>query len=256
MMTKLRIVISPAKTLDWTSDLPKRTFSTPNFTEHAEKLIEVLKNYSSQEIGQLMHISTSLSQLNFDRYQEWSLDHDKNTRPAMYAFAGDVYSGLDAYTMEKKEVDYAQKSLRILSGLYGILKPLDKIYPYRLEMGTSLPVEDKKNLYQFWGNTVVDQINEELTEKDYLVNLASEEYFKVIPVKQLKPQLIIPAFYDYKNGKYKVISFYAKKARGSMARYIIDHSIHKISDIKNFDIDGYSFNEPMSKGNTWVFTRG
>lgn len=255
-MTKLRIVISPAKTLDWTSEIPKRSFSTPNYIENAEKLIDVLKNYSSQDIGQLMHISKDLSQLNYDRYQKWSSNHAKNTRPAMYAFAGDVYTGLDAYTMDKKEIDFAQKTLRILSGLYGILKPLDKIYPYRLEMGTNLLVEDKKNLYQFWGNTVVQEINEELSEKDYLVNLASEEYFKVIPVKQLKSQLITPLFYDFKNGKYKVISFFAKKARGSMARYIIDHSIKQISDIKNFDIDGYSFNEPMSKDNKWVFTRG
>lgn len=256
MTTKLRIVLSPAKTLDWTSELPKRTFTTPNYIDSAEKLVEELKNYSSEEIGQLMHISKDLSQLNYDRYRDWSKDHAKNTRPAMYAFAGDVYTGLDAYTMDKKQIDYAQQSLRILSGMYGILKPLDKIYPYRLEMGTKLPVEENKNLYQFWGNTVVNEINEELSEKDYLVNLASEEYFKVIPAKELKPQLITPAFYDFKNGKYKIIAFYAKKARGSMARYIIDHAIHKITDIKNFDTDGYSFNEPMSKGNTWVFTRG
>lgn len=256
IMTKIRIVISPAKTLDWDSELPKRNFSTPENIDQARKLIEVLKRYSSQEIGQLMKISTDLSQLNYDRYQNWSLNHSKETRPAIFAFAGDVYSGLDAYTMNEKEIDFAQKTLRILSGLYGILKPLDKIYPYRLEMGTSLPVDDNKNLYQFWGNTVVDEINEELSEKDFLINLASEEYFKVIPTKLLKAQLITPAFYDYKNGKYKIISFFAKKARGSMARYIIDHSISKVNKIKNFDIDGYSFNEPMSKGNTWVFTRG
>jgi hypothetical protein len=255
-MTKLRIVISPAKTLDWTSEIPKRSFTSPNYIENAGKLIEILKNYSNQEIGQLMDISPALSQLNYDRYQKWSAKLSKNTRPAIYAFAGDVYTGLDAYTMDKKQIDFAQKNLRMLSGLYGILKPLDKIYPYRLEMGTNLPVDDKKNLYQFWDNTIVNEINEELSEKDYLINLASEEYFKVIPTKQLKPKLITPAFYDFKNGKYKIISFFAKKARGSMARYIIDHSINKVSDIKKFDVDGYSFNEPMSKGNTWVFTRG
>lgn len=255
-MMNMRIVLSPAKSLDWTSPIPKRSYTLPQYVPHAEKLIEVLKKYSVDEIGQLMDISPALSLLNTERYQQWKTDHTKDTRPAIYAFDGDVYTGLDAYTMDKKSVDFAQKHLRILSGLYGILQPMDKIHPYRLEMGTSLPIGDKKNLYQYWGNTVVDTLNEEMSDKDVLVNLASEEYFKVIPVKALKAQLITPVFYDYKNGKYKIISFFAKKARGMMARYIIDNRIKKVSDIKGFDADGYSYNEPMSKGNTWIFTRG
>lgn len=252
----MRIVLSPAKSLDWTSSIPKRSYTLPQYVPQAEKLIEVLKKYSADEIGQLMDISPALSLLNTERYQQWKTDHTKDTRPAIYAFDGDVYTGLDVGTMDKKSVDFAQKHLRILSGLYGILQPLDKIHPYRLEMGTSLPVEDRKNLYQYWGNTVVDTLNEEMTEKDVLINLASEEYFKVIPVKALKAQLITPVFYDYKNGKYKIISFFAKKARGMMARYIIDNRIKKVSDIKGFDTEGYSYNAPMSQGNIWVFTRG
>lgn len=252
----IRIVISPAKSLNWESPLPTRAHSEPKFLEKSSVLIDVLKKYSADEIGALMDISPVLSRLNVERYQSWSLDHKKATRPAMYAFDGDVYTGLDAYTMDKKEIEFAQKHLRILSGLYGILQPLDLVHPYRLEMGTSLPVLDFKNLYQFWGDTVVNEINEELSEKDVLINLASEEYFKVIPVKKLKAKLITPQFYDYKNGKYKVISFFAKKARGMMTRYIIDHKIKKVEDIKAFDTDGYMYNENMSKGNEWVFTRG
>ncbi len=256
LIMNMRIVLSPAKSLDWTSAYPKRTYTTPRYIPQAEKLIDVLKTYDVKGISNLMDISPALSQLNVERYSQWKADHSKRTRPAMYAFDGDVYTGLDAYTMEKKEVDFAQKHIRILSGLYGVLQPLDKIHPYRLEMGTTLPVEDKRNLYQYWGSTVVDQLNQELTEKDYLINLASEEYFKVIPTKELKAKLLTPVFYDYKNGQYKIISFFAKKARGLMARYIVDNRIKKIADIKGFDTDGYSFNEAMSKGNTWVFTRG
>lgn len=252
----MRIVLSPAKSLDWTSSIPKRTYTLPQYIPQAEKLIEVLKKYSADEIGQLMDISPALSSLNAERYQLWNIDHIKDTRPAIYAFDGDVYTGLDAYTMDKKSVDFAQKHLRILSGLYGVLNPLDRIHPYRLEMGTSLPVGEKKNLYQYWGNTVVDMLNGEMSEKDVLINLASEEYFKVIPVKALNAQLITPVFYDYKNGKYKIISFFAKKARGMMARYIIDNRIRKVSDIKGFNTEGYAYSASMSKGNTWVFARG
>lgn len=252
----MQIVLSPAKSLNWESTLPVKKFSEPKFLHQSATLINELKKFSETDISTLMNISPALSRLNVERYQSWTLEHGKGTRPALFAFDGDVYTGLDAYTMEKKDIEFACKHLRILSGLYGILDPLDLIHPYRLEMGTKLGVGAHKNLYQFWGDTVVDRLNTELTEKDILVNLASEEYFKVIPQKKLHAKVIQPQFYDFKNGKYKIISFFAKKARGMMARYIIDHRIKKVNDIKSFDSDGYMYNENMSKGNEWVFTRG
>lgn len=252
----MRIVISPAKSLNWETPLPTKSTSLPKFLDQSAKIIDTLKRFSEDDISNLMKISPALSQLNVERYQSWKLDHTKLTRPAIYAFDGDVYTGLDAYTLDKKGVDFANKHLRILSGLYGLLNPLDLIHPYRLEMGTSLQVGEHKNLYHFWKNIIAPEINQELSEKDILINLASEEYFKAIHTPQLKAQIITPQFYDYKNGKYKVISFFAKKARGMMARYIIDHRIKKVSDIKGFDMDGYMYNENLSKGNQWVFTRG
>lgn len=251
-----RIVLSPAKSLDWESELPSLQFTQPELLPQAKILMDELKQYSVVELEQLMKISTKLATLNVDRNHSWQEDHTEGTRPAIYAFNGDVYEGLDAYSLSEKSALYAQEHLRVLSGLYGILRPLDLIYPYRLEMGTSMPVQGKKNLYGFWDNTVVDILNRELGADDYLINLASNEYFKVIPKKALNAQVITPAFYDYKNGKYKVISFYAKKARGMMARFIVDNPLTDMENLKAFDVDGYAFSEPMSKGNTWAFTRG
>lgn len=255
-MTKLIVLISPAKSLDWESPVPKRKYSIPKFLECSEQLIHELKKLSVSQISELMNISTDLSKLNYERYHQWSLQHQRKTRPAMYAFAGDVYQGLDAYTMSKNEVNYAKNHLRILSGLYGLLNPLDKIYPYRLEMGTKLNVGVHKNLYQFWDDTITSEINSELTEKGCLVNLASEEYFKSVQVKSVQAKVITPVFYDFKNGEYKIISFYAKKARGMMARFIIDNQVKKINDLKGFDTDGYEYNDVLSEQNRWVFTRG
>lgn len=252
----IQVILSPAKTLDWTSDYPTRSFTKPIFIPQATELIETLRGYSVEELKSLMSISTKLADLNVERNHEWDTHHSKDTRPAIYAFNGGVYDGLDAYTMDEKAITFAQKHLKILSGLYGILRPLDHIHPYRLEMGTRLPVNNKSNLYEFWDQSLVEVLNQELTEKDYLINLASNEYFKAIPSKSLKAQVLQPAFYDYKNGKYKTISFYAKKARGTMARYIIDQQLEDIEQLKVFDVDGYSYSEPMSKGNKWAFIRG
>ncbi|MCO5230707.1 MAG: peroxide stress protein YaaA [Chitinophagales bacterium] len=252
----MHFVLSPAKSLDWNSKFIAHQYTQPQWIAQAEILMDTLKVKTEDEIKQLMGISPNLARLNMDRYQSWSVNHQENTRPAIYSFNGDVYSGLDAYSLDKKSIDFAQKHLRILSGLYGMLRPLDLIHPYRLEMGTSLAVGATKNLYQFWDNQVADQLNKEISETDYLINLASEEYFKVIPNHSLKAQVITPMFYDFKNGKYKIISFYAKKARGLMARYIIDRKLNQPEKLKGFDIEGYSYSEPMSKGAHWAFIRG
>lgn len=252
----IQVILSPAKTLDWSSDHPIQKFTEPVFISQANELINTLRTYSVEDLKNLMSISTKLADLNFERNQEWDVDHSKNTRPAIYAFNGGVYEGLDAYTMDEKSIAFAQKHLKILSGLYGILKPLDRIHPYRLEMGTRLPVNGKSNLYEFWDLSIAEVLNQELTEENFLINLASNEYFKAIPNKSLRAKILQPNFYDYKNGKYKIISFYAKKARGAMARYIIDNQIVDIEQLKLFDTDGYSYSEPMTKGNKWAFIRG
>ncbi|MCO5232533.1 MAG: peroxide stress protein YaaA [Chitinophagales bacterium] len=255
MSSKMHFVLSPAKSLDWNSKFIAHQPTQPQWIAQAEILVDTLKVKTEEDIRQLMGISPNLARLNMDRYQSWSVNHSQNTRPAIYAFNGDVYVGLDAYTMDKKNIQFAQNHLRILSGLYGMLRPLDLIYPYRLEMGTSLAVENNKNLYQFWSHRVTTQLNKELGRSDYLINLASEEYFKVIETKSLMAQVITPVFYEYKNGQYKIISFYAKKARGLMARYIIDNQINSPELIKNFNSKDYSFSEPLSKDNQWAFVR-
>lgn len=252
---KYLITLSPAKSLDWESELPVKKHSKPQFIAQAETVVEILKKQTVEDISKLMKISPKLSQLNFERFQVWSTS-EKEARPAIYAYNGDVYDGFDAYSLDEAGIGFAQKHLRIITGLYGILRPLDLIHPYRLEMSTPLIVNGFNNLYQFWGNKLSDEINKELSEKDYLIDLASQEYSKAIPEKELKAQVITPQFYDYKNGKYKIISFYAKKARGLMARYLIDNKIKDIEQLKGFDTDGYFYNEPMSQDNQWVFTRG
>ena len=204
-----------------------------------------------------MDISDKLADLNHTRYHEFSEEHNKqNSRPAVYAFAGDVYTGLDAYSIPSEKIDFMQDSLRILSGYYGILRPLDLIQPYRLEMGTSLSVGRKKNLYAVWQEKVTAFLNKELKEDELFVNLASQEYFKAIDTSILKAEVISPVFKDFKNGKLKIISFFAKKARGSMARYIIENEVESLEEIKAFDYDGYRYSaEETSNDNEPVFTR-
>lgn len=253
----MKIVISPAKTLDYTTKLPTTRGTQPVFVETAVKLNKKLSGISKKKLGELMDISDKLAALNYERYNNFQAEHTKkNSRPAIYAFNGDVYAGLDAYTIPGGNLDKLQDSLRILSGMYGILKPLDLIQPYRLEMGTGIGIDRKKDLYGVWKKKVTDSLNSELEEDELFINLASNEYFKVVDTKKLKVPVITPVFKDLKNGKLKVISFFAKKARGSMVRFIIDKNITTIEDLKAFDYEGYRYsgNEPAKK-NELVFIR-
>ncbi|GEQ87267.1 UPF0246 protein [Patiriisocius marinistellae] len=253
----MKIVVSPAKSLDYESKLPTTRGTQPKFLEQAEKLNAKLERKSKKAVGELMHISDKLAELNYQRYKDFNVPFTKsNARPAAFAFAGDVYTGLDAYTIKEEKIDTLQNTLRILSGMYGVLRPLDLMQPYRLEMGTNLSINRKKNLYEFWGDKVTESLNEELEEDELFVNLASQEYFKVINPKLLKNQVISPVFKDFKNGKLKIISFFAKKARGSMARYIIDTNAKTLEDIKGFDYDEYRYSEEYTESpNAPVFIR-
>ncbi|AOW21896.1 peroxide stress protein YaaA [Urechidicola croceus] len=252
----MKIVVSPAKSLDFETKVPTTLHTQGVFLKEAEKLNSVLKKKSVKSLSKLMSISENLGRLNFDRNQEWNLPFDlDNARQAVYAFKGDVYIGLDAYTIPQEKIGQLQDKLRILSGQYGLLKPLDLIQPYRLEMGTKLKVGRKDNLYQYWGSSVTDALNNELKDDDFLVNLASNEYFKVIKPKELKVPIITPVFKDYKEGKLKMISFFAKKARGMMVRYIIDNNINTVEDLKGFNYDGYGFDSNLSTETELVFTR-
>lgn len=253
----MKIVISPAKTLDYETKLPTTRGTQPEFLDTTATVNRKLARMSKKEISELMGISDKLADLNYTRYHEFQEEHNKkNSRPAVYAFNGDVYTGLDAYTIPTEKLDFLQHSLRILSGYYGILRPLDLIQPYRLEMGTSLSVGRNKDLYELWQEKVTDYLNAELAEDELFVNLASNEYFKAVDVKKLKVPVITPVFKDYKNGKLKIISFFAKKARGSMVRFIVDSEAKTVEDLKAFDYDGYRYSEEESaKKNVLVFTR-
>ncbi|SDS62495.1 peroxide stress protein YaaA [Gramella sp. MAR_2010_147] len=240
----MKIVVSPAKTLDYESKLPTTRGTQPEFLETASKLNRKLSRQSKKKISELMGISDKLADLNYTRYQEFVEEHDKKTsRPAIYAFNGDVYTGLDSYTIPTDKLDRLQNSLRILSGMYGILRPLDLIQPYRLEMGTSIGIERKKDLYGVWQKKVTQFLNDEMEDDELFLNLASNEYFKAVDTKKLKVPVISPVFKDFKNGKLKIISFFAKKARGSMVRYIIDKDCKTLEDIKGFDYDDYRYSE-------------
>ncbi|GHA49062.1 UPF0246 protein [Salinimicrobium marinum] len=253
----MKIVISPAKSLDYKSKLPTTRGTQPPFLETTAKVNRKLSRMSKKEISELMGVSDKLADLNHARYHEFEEEHNKkNSRPAVYAFAGDVYTGLDAYNIPTEKLDDLQNTLRILSGYYGILKPLDLIQPYRLEMGTNLSVGKKNNLYELWQKDITEYLNNELEEDELFVNLASQEYFKSVDTKALKVPVITPVFKDFKNGKLKIISFYAKKARGSMVRYIIDSEAKTFDDLKAFDYDGYRYSEEETvKKNELVFTR-
>ncbi|AZQ62707.1 peroxide stress protein YaaA [Flammeovirga pectinis] len=252
----MKFVISPAKSLDYETSFSTTLSSTPRFLKQSEKLVKSLKKLSAAQIGDLMSISPKLADLNKERFDVWEKDFNKEVaRQALYAFKGDVYIGLDAYTLTPDQQEFTQDHLRILSGLYGVLKPMDLMQPYRLEMGTKWGIEGNTNLYSFWKDTVTTSLNAELEENEVLINLASNEYFKAVDKKALKARIITPVFKDFKNDKYKVISFFAKKARGMMVRYIIDQKLSNPEDIKGFNTEGYSFNEELSKGDEWVFTR-
>ena len=253
----MKIVISPAKTLDFKSKLPTSRATQPKFIEEAELINNKLERKSKKAISELMDISDKLAELNYHRYKEFSTPFTKNNaRPAIYTFAGDVYTGLDAYTIEQDKIDLLQDSVRILSGMYGMLRPLDLIQAYRLEMGTKISINRKKDLYDFWKKTLTETLNNELEEGELFVNLASVEYFSAINKKKLKVPVISPVFKDFKNGKLKIISFFAKKARGSMTRFAVDNNVKTINDLKAFNLDGYGFSEDYTeKENEPVFIR-
>lgn len=252
----MKIIISPAKSLDFESKVPTSLHTQPRFLEQSSKLNKKLKTLSKKKLADLMSISEDLAALNYDRNQTWQTPFaPENAKQAIYTFTGEVFRGIDINTLPLEKLPLLQENLRILSGLYGLLKPLDLIQPYRLEMGTKLPVGTNANLYKFWGDSIANALNEELSEDDLLINLASSEYFKVINQKVLKVFMITPVFKDFKNGQYKTIMTFAKKARGLMVRYIIDNNVKTIDELKNFNIDNYRFDENMSSKNELVFTR-
>lgn len=252
----MKIVISPAKSLNFEKKLPVETFTQPTFLKQSKVVHAELQLKTPRELSSLMSISDTLADLNWQRNKDWKTPFKPtNARPAVYAFDGDVYTGLDAYSLTEVQLTLLQDRLRILSGLYGLLKPLDLIQPYRLEMGTKMPVGENKNLYEFWKTTLTQALSKELKKGELFINLASNEYFSAIDVKTLKVPVITPEFKDYKDGKLKIISFFAKKARGSMVRYIIDTQAETIDDLKGFNYDGYAFDANLSQGNQLVFIR-
>lgn len=253
------IVISPAKTLDFEKEIQTSFFTMPDFLPQSEKLISSLKKKKPAELGRLMSISPELAQTNFQRFQQWTVPFTKdNAKQAIAVFKGDVYIGLDIDQFNEADLMYMQDHLRILSGLHGLLRPLDLIQPYRLEMGTKLKYRRKTNLYEFWGDEITKALQLSLDSQDekILINLASDEYFKSINRNKLKARIITPIFKDFKNGEYKFLSFFGKKARGMMARYILKNQIQSIENIKLFEDDGYFFNESLSEKDNIVFTRG
>lgn len=251
-------IISPAKTLDFETPCQGFTFSTPELTAYSEQLIALCRQLSPAELASLMSISDKLAGLNVARFAEWQPTHsEENAKAALFAFKGDVYTGLDALTLSTEQVHYAQQHLRMLSGLYGLLKPLDLIQPYRLEMGTKLANPAGSNLYAFWGDVITEKLQTALDEQgdQVLVNLASDEYFSAVKPSLLKARIIKPVFLDEKNGKFKVISFYAKKARGMMVRFLLDTQPTEPEQLKAFNYGGYWFDEASSSDNEWVFKR-
>jgi cytoplasmic iron level regulating protein YaaA (DUF328/UPF0246 family) len=252
----MKIVISPAKSLNFEKQLPTLNYTEPQFLKQATTIQNTLKKKKPNQLSELMNISEKLAELNWQRNQEWNPPFSlENARQAIYAFDGDVYTGLDVYGLANDKLATLQNKLRILSGLYGLLRPLDLMQAYRLEMGTSLPIGENKNLYEFWKKTITKSLNDELEKGEFFINLASNEYFSAVDVKALKVPVITPEFKDYKDGKLKMISFFAKKARGMMVRFIIDTNAETIDDLKGFNYEGYAFDANLSKGNSLVFTR-
>lgn len=248
-------ILSPAKTMDFESTPPLEISTAPYFIKDADYLAGKLKKLKPNELASLMNISPKLAQLNAERFASWKTTPAKQ---AIYAYNGDVYDGLAASTLSETEIEFAQKHLRILSGLYGLLKPLDLIKPYRIEMGTGFATPKGENLYKYWGDRITDRLKKSLKESgsNVLINLASQEYFSAINLKKLNTRIITPAFKDKMNGNYAMVSFFAKKARGMMGRFIIQNEITDFEMVVGFDEGGYHFNHELSKGDNWVFTRG
>ncbi len=251
-------ILSPAKTLDYQTPLTTNKSTQPDFNTESKELIATLRKFVPAEIGSLMKISDNLAELNHRRYAEWQNQaSEDNARPALFAFKGDVYLGLDAQTLGARDINFAQKHLRVLSGLHGLLRPLDLIQPYRLEMGTRLATRRGSNLYQFWGNKVTDNINKALAQQTskVLLNLASNEYYQVIQAERIEGRILNINFKELRDGKYRFVSFAAKRARGLMARYMIDNRITRPAQLRQFDVDRYAFNDALSSEDEWIFTR-
>ena len=251
-------IVSPAKSLNFDDSCSVKMYSQCSFLKDSQLLVNDLKKYSPKQISDLMKVSDKIGLLNADRYKNWSLPFNEgNSKQAVFAFQGDVYQGLEIDSFSEDDLIYAQDYFRILSGLYGLLKPLDLIQPYRLEMGTSFKDKRGKNLYDFWNTRITEHLNKELelSKSQYLLNLASNEYYKVIQPKGLNATVITPIFKDFKNGQYKIISFFAKRARGMMASFHLKNKINNPEDLKSFNMAGYTFNDDMSIGNQLVFTR-
>ena len=252
------VLLSPAKSLDYESALPNLPVTEPRFTDDTLELVKLLRTKSADDLSELMSISEKLGTLNADRYRDFSASYtDDNSRPALLAFTGDVYQGLNAKELPVELLVVAQERVRILSGLYGLLRPLDLIQPYRLEMGIKLQTARGKNLYEFWGSKLTRQLNEDLDESggDFVVNLASQEYFGAIKKAGLKSPVVTPVFRDEKNGQFKIISFYAKKARGLMTRFILQNEVGSVDQLRDFSEGGYRLNEAASAGDELVFER-
>lgn len=252
----MKIIVSPTKSLDFESKPAVANYTQPRFLDDSQILNRALKELSVAELASLMKISQDLANLNYQRNQDWHPDFtEDNAKQAVFSFTGEVFRSIDVNSMTEVQITKMQEKLRILSGLYGLLKPLDLIQPYRLEMGTKLQVGHSNTLYKFWGDKLAESLNEEMKTDSLLINLASAEYFRALPKKALKVPMITPVFKDFKNGQYKTIMTYAKKARGYMVRYIIENDVNSIDGLKGFNTDGYGFSEEMSQGNDLVFTR-
>lgn len=253
------IIISPAKKLDFESLPQTDDFTLPDCLEDSSELIDILREYSAAQLEKLMHLSSNLAQLNYDRYHNWCLPFKpQNAKQALLTFKGDVYTGMNVESFSAEDLDFTQQHLRILSGLYGLLRPLDLMQPYRLEMGTRLANERGKNLYEFWGSLITELLNKQLKEihSDTLINLASNEYFKSVKAKQVNGRIITPVFKEKRpDGSYKIIGIYAKKARGMMSAYILKNKLIDVDQIKNFKESGYCYNAEFSNAADWVFVR-
>ena len=252
----MKILLSPAKSLDFKSQLPTDKSSSICFEKEAQYLNSILRSKNPKELSDLMSISSKIADLNYERNHSWSFPFTaNNARQAVYAFSGDVYRGLDAYNIDNDKIDFMQNSVRIISGLYGLIKPLDLIQPYRLEMGTKLAFDSNKNLYDFWRKKISDELNDDLVEDEPVLNLASNEYFKAIDKKVIKTNIYSANFKQFKNGEYKTIAIFSKRARGMMTRYAIENKIREINDLKSFNYDGYIFDENLSSDKELIFTR-
>ena len=252
----MKIIISPAKSLDFESNAKTTVFTQASFLKKSSLLNKKLKDLSKSKLSDLMKISPALANLNYERNQNWHQPFSlENSKQAIYAFTGEVFKGIDVNSLAEEKIPLLQSRLRILSGLYGLLKPLDLIQPYRLEMGTKLNVGEANNLYKFWDSSLADSLNQEMNEGDLLINLASAEYFKAVPKKVLKNSMITPIFKEFKNGDYKIVMTYAKRARGLMVRYILNNNVNSLEEIKGFNVEGYGFSESLSSDSELVFTR-